>query len=124
MNAFQIIAILSSGAVFFIVIDLIRRGRLKERYSLIWLSAAAVMVIFSLWRPLLHFIARMLGIDYPPSFLFILLIGFLVFLLLHFSSVISALSEKNSRLAQEIGILKARMKNIESITISERVDER
>ena len=94
MNAFQIIAIVSSGVVFFIVIDLIRRGRLKERYSLIWLLAAAVMVIFSIWRPLLHFVAKILGIAYPPSFLFVLLIGFLVFLLLHFSSVISALSEK------------------------------
>ena len=124
MNAFQIIAIVSSAIVFFIVIDLIRRGRLKERYSLIWLSAAALMVIFSISRPLLHFIAKFFGIAYPPSFLFLLLIGFLVFLLLHFSSVISALSEKNSRLAQEIGILKVRMKSMESINISEKVDER
>lgn len=117
MSAFTVVAIVSSTIVFFVVLELIRRDRLKERYSLIWISAASVMVIFSIWRPLLHFIARIFGIDYPPSFLFLLLIGFLIILLLHFSTVISSLSEKNSRLAQEIGILKSQMKNLESIGI-------
>jgi len=123
MNTIQFIGIVSSGILTFVVIELIRRGSLKERYSLMWLAATAGMVVFSLWRPLMHFIARILGIDYPPSFLFLMIAGFLVFLLLHFSTVISDLSEKNSRLAQEVGILKARMKNMESITIPERVDE-
>jgi hypothetical protein len=54
-----------------------------------------------------------LGIYYPPSFLFLLAIGFLIVLLLHFSTVISSQSDQNKRLAQEIGILKARFENRE-----------
>ena len=105
----QIIAVLGSLGIFIVVIELIRRNHLKERYSLIWLTTTVVLIIFSLSRPLLHSIARYLGIYYPPSFLFLLAIIFLLVLLLHFSTVISSLSEQNKRLSQEIGILKIRL---------------
>lgn len=109
----QIIAVIGSLGIFFVVIELIRRNHLKERYSLIWLATAFVLIVFSLWRPLLHFIALKLGIYYPPSFLFLLAIIFLLVLLLHFSTVISSLSDQNKRLAQEIGTLKSRLSRME-----------
>ncbi len=114
MHIVQILSITTSGFIFIIIIELIRRNLLKERYSLIWLAASVAMIIFSVWRSLLHFAARFVGIHYPPSFLFVLAIIFLLVLLLHFSIVVSSLCEKNKRLAQEIGILKAKMKDIES----------
>jgi len=113
MDLVQAVAIAVSGAIFLVVIELIRRNHLKERYSLIWLAASVVLIIFSLWRGLLHFIALSIGIYYPPSFLFLLAICFLLALLLHFSVVLSALSEKNNRLAQEIGMLKAAIRDME-----------
>jgi hypothetical protein len=109
----KIIAITVSGFIFFTVIELIRRDHLKERYSLIWLSASIVLIVFSSWRGLLHFIALKLGIYYPPSFLFLLAIAFLLVLLLHFSTVISSQSDHNKRLAQEIGILRSRLDRME-----------
>jgi hypothetical protein len=114
MDIVKIIAITGSGLIFLMVIELIRRNHLKERYSLIWLATAMVLIIFSLWRPLLHFISLKLGIYYPPSFLFLLAIGFLIVLLLHFSTVISSQSDQNKRLAQEIGMLKSRLSKIEN----------
>ena len=113
MDIVKIIAVIVSGFIFFTVIELIRRDRLKERYSLIWLAASMVLIVFSSWRGLLHFIALKLGIYYPPSFLFLLAIGFLVVLLLHFSTVISSQSDQNKRLAQEIGILRSRLDLLE-----------
>jgi hypothetical protein len=109
MDIVQVIAITVSGSIFIIIIELIRRNRLKEQYSLVWLAASALLIVFSVWRGLLHFIARSLGIYYPPSFLFLLAIFFLIVLLLHFSVILSSLSEKNKRLAQEIGILKEKL---------------
>jgi hypothetical protein len=109
MDIVQVIAIAASGSIFVIIIELVRRNRLKERYSLIWLASSALLIVFSVWRGLLHFIARSLGIYYPPSFLFLLAIFFLLVLLLHFSVILSSLSEKNKRLAQEIGILKEKL---------------
>ena len=109
MDIIKIISVIVSGVIFLMVIELIRRDHLKERYSLIWLAASAVLIVFSLSRPLLHSIAGFLGIYYPPSFLFLLAIAFLIALLLHFSTVISSLSEQNKRFSQEIGILKSRV---------------
>jgi len=106
MDIVKAIAVTVSVSIFIIIIELIRRNRLKERYSLIWLAASALLMVFSVWRGLLHFIAQAMGIYYPPSFLFLLAIFFLLLLLLHFSVILSSLSEKNKRLAQEIGLLK------------------
>lgn len=114
MDIVQIVAIGVSGAIFVIIIELIRRNRLKERYSLIWLAASVILIIFSIWRGLLHSIALAIGVYYPPSFLFLVAIFFLLLLLLHFSVILSSLSENNKRLAQEIGILKERLGGRES----------
>lgn len=109
MDIVKAIAVIVSVSIFIVVIELIRRNRLKERYSLIWLAASVLLIAFSAWRRLLHFIAHVIGIYYPPSFLFLLAIFFLLLLLLHFSVILSSLSEKNKRLAQEIAILKMRL---------------
>ena len=122
MDIVKIIAISVSGFIFLMVIELIRRNRLKERYSLIWLAASIALMVFSVWRDLLHFIALKLGIYYPPSLLFLLGIVFLIALLLHFSTVISSQSDQNKRLAQEIGILKSRLSKLENR--EEREDSR
>ncbi|MBF0557967.1 MAG: DUF2304 domain-containing protein [Nitrospirae bacterium] len=114
MDIVQLISLTVSITIFVVVIELIRRSHLKERYGLIWLAASIVLIIFSLTRSLLHYIARVIGIYYPPAFLFLLAIAFLLVLLLHFSTVISMLSEKNNRIAQEMGILKTRLNDLEN----------
>ena len=114
MDIVQIVSISVSVSILVAVIELVRRNHLKERYSLIWLATAVVLIVFSVWRTLLHTIAGKLGIYYPPSFLFLLAICFLLVLLLHFSTIISSLSENNKRLAQEIGVLKIRLEAIEN----------
>lgn len=113
MDFVKIVSLSVSSLIFITVVELIRRDRLKERYSLIWLIASIVLIVFSSWRGLLHFFAAKLGIYYPPSFLFLLAIGFLIILLLYLSIIISSHSEHNKRLAQEIGILKRRLDHIE-----------
>lgn len=113
MDILKILAIAGSGSVFLVVIELIRRGRLKERYSLLWLFACSVLLVFSVSRDLLEFVSRSLGIAYPPSFLFLLAFFFLLLITLHFSVVMSGFSEKNKKLAQELAILK---QEIEALT--------
>ena len=106
MDVLKIMALAGSGSVFLVVLELVRRGRLKERYSLLWLFACSVLLVFSLSRDLLEAVSHALGIAYPPSFLFLLAFFFLLLITLHFSVVISGFSEKNKRLAQELAILK------------------
>jgi hypothetical protein len=92
-----------------VIVELIRRGRLKERYSLLWLFAGTILLILSLSRGLLEYVSSLVGIYYPPSFLFLLAFLFLLLITLHFSSVISGLSEKNKQLAQELALLRQEM---------------
>lgn len=109
MDLLKILAIAGCGAVLVVVVELIRRGRLKERYSLLWLLAGGVLLVFSSSRDILGYVSRLLGIYYPPSLLFLLAFLFLLLITLHFSVVISGLSEKNKQLAQELALLRQEM---------------
>ena len=109
MELINILALLGSGSLLVVVIELIRRGRLKEKYSLLWLFAGGILLIFSLSRNLLEYVSRLLGVYYPPSFLFLLAFLFLLLITLHFSVVLSGLSEQNKQLAQELALLRQEM---------------
>ena len=106
MDLLKILAIFGSGSVFVVVVELIRRGRLKERYSLLWLCASALLLLLSLSRGVLEYLSHAMGIYYPPSLLFLLAFLFLLLITLHFSVVLSGLSEKNKKLAQELALLR------------------
>jgi len=99
--------------MFLIVVELVRRKRLMERYALLWLGAAVVLVVMAVWKGLLTTVSADLGIHYPPSTLFAIGFGFLVVLVLSFSLVVSRLSEQNKRLAQHVALLTQRLDDLE-----------
>ena len=109
MGLLKILAIIGSAALLLVVVELIRRGRLKERYSLLWLIAGSVLLILSVSRGLLEYLSHLVGIYYPPSFLFLVAFLFLLLITLHFSVSISSLSEKNKKLAQELALLRQKV---------------
>ena len=109
MDVLKIMAVVFCALGLIVIIELIRRGRLKDKYSLLWLFAGTILLILSLSRSLLEYVSSLVGIYYPPSFLFLLAFLFLLLITLHFSSVISGLSEKNKQLAQELALLRQEM---------------
>ncbi len=109
MDILNLLSIIVSIAIFISVMELIRKGVLKERYALLWLFSSVVLIFFSVSRYSLDFFAGLLGIYYPPSLLFLLAFVFLLLINLHFSVVLSALTDKNKRLAQDIGILQLKI---------------
>ena len=112
MEIIQILSIVVSIAVLTLVLEAIRRRLLKERYALLWLFASGVLLIFSFWRQGLDVVAHVFGFYYPPAFLFLVGLGFLHLIALHFSVVISALTEKNKKLAQDLGIVREEVKRL------------
>jgi len=105
----QILALFIAAVLAIFVIDFIRRGLLKEKYAVLWLALVFVIGVLGLWRGLLDRISLFLGISYPPSLLFLVAFLFVLLILLHYSVVISILTEKNKTLAQEIALLKDAM---------------
>lgn len=106
MGLIQALAIGLSTLIVLWVVVLIRRGRLMERYAILWLGACGVLMVFSVWRPLLDTVAHALGFFYPPAFLFLAGFVFLMIILMHFSVVITELHIKVRELAQQVALLK------------------
>jgi hypothetical protein len=109
----QLFAALASVALLGIVIELIRARKLRERYALLWLATAGVILLFAIWRSALHELSSALGIAYPPNALFVLSMLFVLVLLLHYSTVISKLSDRSTTLTQRLALMEDRLRELE-----------
>lgn len=105
----QIVSIVAAVIVLFVVLELVRRRRLLERYALLWLGSAVVLLGLAVWRGALSRLAETLGVAYPPNALFLVAFGFVLFLLLHFSLAVSRLSDQSKVLAQRLALLEERV---------------
>jgi hypothetical protein len=95
-----------------IVLELIRRGRLREKYALLWLLSGVVIAVFSIFPGLLSVISKVMGVYYLTA-LFVISFLFLLLIVLHFSTVLSWLSDKNKELTQELSILDFKFKELD-----------
>jgi hypothetical protein len=108
----QIVAILAAAFLFGIVIELVRRRRLAERYALLWLIVSGVILVLAIWTGLLRELAQLVGIV-PANFLLFAAIGFGFFLLIHFSVAVTRLSEQVKSLAMENARLDLELREAE-----------
>jgi hypothetical protein len=103
------------GAVMLLalVLELVRRRKLREEYALFWLVACLALIGLAIWRDSLNLIGRLLGTVLPMSALFG--VGFfLIFLiLLHFSTVLSDLWHQNKQLAKEASLLEDAVRQLQ-----------
>jgi hypothetical protein len=111
----SIAASIASALLLLVVLELIRGRRLKERYALLWLVTGVVLLVLSVWRGGLNTIAGWLGVSgYPPAILFAAATLFIILVLLHYSTVLSRLTDENVLLAQRLGLLDERVRRIEN----------
>lgn len=108
----QIIGIIGSVFLLFLVIELIRRGKLKIEFSLLWFFMSVLFLFVSILRGLLDKFSYIVGIGYPPSALFLILLLGLIMILIHFSTVISNLKEAKKTLTQRIGLLEIEIERL------------
>ena len=96
------------------VLELVRQRRLLERYAILWLFSAVVLLGFAVWEGLLDRVAAVIGIAYPPTALFLIAGGFALVLLLHFSAAVSRLADQSKVLAQRNALLEERTRRLEA----------
>jgi hypothetical protein len=109
----QLVAIAGAVLLLLTVLELVRRRRLLERYALLWLLSALVLLGLAVWRNALTKVAETVGIAYPPNALFFIAFGFTLVLLLHFSAAVSRLADQTRVLAQRQALLEDRLRRIE-----------
>jgi hypothetical protein len=124
MDRLQLVSLLAAGSLLLIVLELVRRRRLLERYALLWLFAASVMVALAAWSGGLKQLAVSLGIVYAPNALFFAALAFIVVLLLHFSAAVSRLTDQSKVLAQRLAIMEERLRHLEHGVADEEDEER
>ena len=106
-----------------VIFELIRRKHLMERYAILWLVLGVTILVLAAWKGLLTILSHAAGIYYPPAALFAIAFLFVLALLLHFSIVLSRLSDQNKILAQRVALLQQRLDEKESAETEEEEEQ-
>jgi hypothetical protein len=113
MKTVTVFALLVALAVAVVVVFYVRRWRLKEQYSLLWLALSVAMLILAAFGDLTEWAADRLDVYYAPSILFFLGLAFVAVMLFHYSLEISRLSDQNRQLAQDVSLMRGRLEEAE-----------
>jgi hypothetical protein len=100
--------------LLFIIFELIRRKKLKEKYALLWLVTGISMLLLAVSRGLLIWITKLFGITLPSNAVLLFGILFIILINLHFSLVISNYGEQIKKIAQALALLESRVKRLEN----------
>lgn len=109
----NLFAVIGSVILLFIIVELIRRKWLRERYALIWIVTGSLFLLISLRLEILYGISKWMGFSLPSNALFFFGVLFLVLIVLTLSVITSRLAEKNKILTQEVVLLKKRVADLE-----------
>ena len=92
-----------------LVLDLLRRKKIREKYAALWLIVGAATVVLGAFPQLLRIAAETVGVSIPSHLLFALGILFVLGVLLHLSVEISSVEDETRALAEEVAILRAQL---------------
>lgn len=109
----NLFAMIGSIILLLIILELVRRKYLRERYSLIWIVTGTLFLLLSIRVDFLSRISNLLGFSIPSNALFFFGILFLILIVLGLSVITSRLAEKNKILTQEVVLLKKRIDDLE-----------
>lgn len=109
----NLVAVLGSILLLLVILELIRRKYLRERYALIWIVTGSLFLLVSAWVEILSWISNLLGFSVPSNALLLFGVLFLISISLGLSVITSRLSEKNRTLTQELTLLKKRLDDLE-----------
>ena len=109
----QIVVGLLSIFLLWTTFELVRKNRLREEYAILWLFTGVVVLVFSLWPEFLlsQFFAKITGMFYLSAVVIIAFL-FLLLIVLHFSVVISKLTNQTKELAQRYALLELKINEL------------
>jgi hypothetical protein len=106
----HIVLVLITAGMLGFVLHLVRSGRLRAKYAMLWSTVGVGLVVLAAFPGLLDWTARHLGIYYPPAAFLTAAVAFLLGLAIHFSWELSRLEERTRALAEETALLSERLR--------------
>ena len=108
----QVVSLAVSVLLLLVVFELVRRRKLTEEYSFLWILCALALVMLSIKRRVLDATALWLGVYYPPALLLMVLILMVFVASLCFSVIVSRQRQQIERLIEETAILAAEVREL------------
>lgn len=108
----QVITAMAATLLVLIVLDLVRRRRLSEEYSLLWVASTVVVAVLGFSTPLLKALTQALGILYEASTVFFFGLGFATAMLLFLSVKLSRLGQDHLALTRELAFLRLELERL------------
>jgi hypothetical protein len=102
----RIFALIIGVGIFVMILEMVRRRKLEEEYSFLWLIIGLGTVVLVLWQNLLEWLTHLIGAVAQTTTIFIFGLVIVVLINLHFSVKITKLGRQVKELAQEIAIFK------------------
>lgn len=110
-TAVRIVALAVASALFLVVFEAVRRRRLSESLTPIWLTCALAVLVLAINLNLLETMTKLIGAWTPSSTVFFFALLFLLAISLSYAVVLTRLGRQVARLAQEIAMLKSRLRD-------------
>lgn len=102
-------AIVFSIVLILFIINLVKKSKLDEKYSILWLLASFIILIVSIFPDIITKVANKFNVFYPPTLMLLFAILVLIAYTIHISVVITKQNKMIVKLTQELGILKEKI---------------
>lgn len=109
----RILLLIGVAVYLFVILWLMKKQKLLVRYSIIWLFSAAVLAVFAVFPYIVLVLRDLTKIVTPSNLIFMMAIAFLLLISLCLTSIVSGLSEKIKKLAQQNALLERRVRELE-----------
>lgn len=109
----NIAAFLLALAIVALVVEMLRRKKLREKYAVLWLIVGVATLVLAAFPRLLNIVAEYVGVQIPSNLLFAMSILMLLGVCLHLSWEISVVEDETRTLAEEVAILRTQLESLE-----------
>jgi hypothetical protein len=93
--------------LIFVITYILKKGRIPEKYAILWYFIAFIVLLVALFPGFLSFIAKHLGFQLMSNMIIGILIALLVFITMALTIIVSGQKKKLTLLIQEVSILKS-----------------
>ena len=101
-----VLGIVAALGVSLFVIEMLRRGFLREKFAVLWLLVSAGLVVIAVFPGVLRWAANLVGVQVPSNLLFMMSALLLLVVSVQLSNEVSRVEARTRRLAEEIALLK------------------